>query len=114
LLHAVNLQYYVSSDEYARYDLPLLLQQNEKTAREQMRNLVQKTDWDGIKISPSVQIGHAGDQVCGRAKNLGTDLIVTSTHGPTGLKRILIGSTAEYIMRHAPCPVLVLPDRERS
>jgi nucleotide-binding universal stress UspA family protein len=114
LLHAVNLQYYVSSDEYARYDLPLLMQQKEKAARELMRNLVQTMDWEGIKINWSVQIGHAGDQVCGGAKNLGTDLIVTSTHGTTGLKRVLIGSTAEYIVRHAPCPVLVVPNRERS
>jgi nucleotide-binding universal stress UspA family protein len=39
---------------------------------------------------------------------------VTSTHGKTGLKRILIGSTAEYVVRHAACPVLVVPSHERT
>ena len=112
LLHSVHLQYYVSSDEYARYDFPLLMQQAEKAAREQMRDLVRKTDWDGTKVEPSLQVGHAGDQVCERAKDFGADLIVTSTHGTTGLKHILLGSTAEFIVRHAPCPVLVVPSND--
>jgi nucleotide-binding universal stress UspA family protein len=41
------------------------------------------------------------------------DLIVTSTHGTTGFKHILLGSTAEYVVRHATCPVLVVPSHER-
>ena len=49
----------------------------------------------------------------GARKNYGADLIVTSTHGTTGLKHILLGSTAEYIVRHAPCPVFVVPSHER-
>ncbi|HXG49649.1 MAG TPA: universal stress protein [Methylomirabilota bacterium] len=36
-----------------------------------------------------------------------TDLLVISTHGHTGLKHLLMGSTAEQVLRHAPCPVLV-------
>ena len=114
LLHSLHLQYYVSSDEYARYDFPLLMQQAEKAAREQMSELVQETDWAGVKVETSFQIGHAGDQVCARAKEIGADLIITSTHGTTGLKHILVGSTAEYVVRHAPCPVLVVPTRDRS
>ena len=113
LLHSVHLQYFVSNDEYARYDMPLLMQQSEKAAREQMRELMEKTDWEGIQVQPSLQIGHAGDQICACAKDCGADLIVTSTHGTTGLKHILIGSTAEYVVRHASCPVLVVPSRER-
>ena len=113
LLHSVHLQYYVTSDEYARYDMPLLMQHAEKAAREQMRDLLRKTDWQGIKTESSLEIGHAGDQICARAKDLGADLIVTSTHGTTGLKHILLGSTAEYVVRHAPCPVLVVPSHER-
>ena len=42
LLHSVHVQYYVTSDEYSRYDFPLLMQQAEKAAREQMRDLVRK------------------------------------------------------------------------
>ncbi len=113
LLHSLHLQYYVSSDEYARFDLPLLTQQEEQAARKNMRDLVSKTDWKGIKVRSSMQIGHAGDQICARAKDFGADLIVTSTHGATGFKHVLLGSTAEYVVRHASCPVLVVPSRQR-
>jgi universal stress protein A len=64
-------------------------------------------------VESSLQIGHAGQQICYRAKDRGADIIVTSTHGTTGLKHILLGSTAEYVVRHAHCPVLVVPNHER-
>ncbi len=109
LLHAVPLQYFVTSDEYARYDLPLLAQQAEEAAKEQLHKLVKETARDGVEVKASLQLGHAGEQVCACAKELGADVIVTSTHGRTGFKHVLLGSTAEYIVRHAKCPVLVVP-----
>lgn len=113
LLNSVALQYYITSDEYARYDWPLLMEQAEKSSRNQMRDLMEKTDWDGIEVESSLQIGHAGQQICARALEQKADLIVTSTHGTTGFKHILVGSTAEYVVRHATCPVLVVPSHER-
>jgi nucleotide-binding universal stress UspA family protein len=113
LLNSVHFEYYVASDEYARYDLPLLMQQAEQAAREQMRDLVQKTDWNGLKVETSLQVGHAGQQICDGARDCGADLIVTSTHGRTGFKHVLLGSTAEYVVRHAHCPVFVVPSQER-
>lgn len=113
LLNSVAFQYYITSDEYARYDLPLLMQQAEKASRRQMRELIQNTDWEGIEVRSSLQIGHAGQQICVQAAEDDVDLIVTSTHGTTGFKHILVGSTAEYVVRHAGCPVLVVPSHER-
>lgn len=114
LLNAVPLQYAIASDEYARYDYPLLLKQGEKAAEKQMHDLIRKTAWEGIAVQSSLQIGHAGEQICAHAESHGADLIVTSTHGRTGLRHILIGSTAEYVVRHASCPVLVVPSHERT
>lgn len=42
------------------------------------------------------------------AEEIGADLIVMSTHGRTGLRRLLMGSVAEHIVRHASCPVLTV------
>ncbi len=42
------------------------------------------------------------------------DLIVMGTHGRTGLRRALIGSVAEKVVRHAPCAVLVCRSRETN
>lgn len=113
LINSVHVQYYVTSDEYARYDLPLLMEEVEKATGKQMRDLVQKTDWEGLKVETSLQLGHPGDQICTQAKNQRADLIVTSTHGTTGLGHVLLGSTAEYVVRHAHIPVLVVPSHQR-
>src|SRR6476646_7297852 len=106
LLHSIALQYYVASDEYARYDLPLLLEQIDEAAKQQMRDLVQQTTWNGIEVETSIEIGHAGQQICAKASDRKADLIAISTHGRTGFEHVLLGSTAEYVARHASCPVL--------
>jgi nucleotide-binding universal stress UspA family protein len=40
------------------------------------------------------------------------DLVIIASHGRTGLRRALLGSTAEYVLRHSKCPVLVVPTRD--
>ena len=79
-----------------------------------MHELIRGIDWDGIQVEPIFEIGHAGQQICDGAKDYEADLIVTSTHGRTGLQHVLMGSTAEYVVRHASCSVLVVPTRERA
>lgn len=51
---------------------------------------------------------NAADQVVEFAKEIGADLIVLGSHGRTGMKRLLMGSIAEAIVRHAPCPVMIV------
>jgi nucleotide-binding universal stress UspA family protein len=113
LLHSVYFQYYVSGDEYARYDYPLLVQEADKAAHDRMRELVRETESDGIKVEPLLETGHAGEQICERARSHGADLIVTATHGWTGFKHVLLGSTAENVVQQARCPVLVVPTHDR-
>lgn len=55
-----------------------------------------------------VRHGLAFDEITKAAAELDADLIVIDTHGYTGLKHVLLGSTAERVIRHAPCPVLVV------
>lgn len=50
-------------------------------------------------------------EVCRLAEKLPADLIVIPTHGRTGLKHVFLGSTAERVVQHAPCPVLVTRER---
>jgi universal stress protein A len=53
-------------------------------------------------------------EITNAAKQLHADLIVINTHGYTGLKHVFMGSTAERVVRHAPCPVLVVREREHE
>jgi len=55
-----------------------------------------------------VDIGDPYRQLMALARDRRVDLIVTATHGRTGIEHLVIGSVAEKIIRHAPCPVLVV------
>jgi universal stress protein A len=61
----------------------------------------------GIRASAVIGCGTPFDEICQAAKKTGADLIVLTTHGYTGLKHVWLGSTAERVVRHATCPVLV-------
>lgn len=55
-----------------------------------------------------IRLGHPGHEITEYAQEQQADLIVVSSHGYHGLKRMLLGSVAESILRHAHCAVLVL------
>jgi nucleotide-binding universal stress UspA family protein len=59
-------------------------------------------------MSFEVRIGQPGHEICEYAEETGADMIVISSHGYHGMKRFLLGSVAEMVIRHAKVPVLVL------
>jgi nucleotide-binding universal stress UspA family protein len=64
--------------------------------------------------SPDVPLDHRlvegdpADVIAETARDVGADLIVMGTHGRTGFSRLVMGSVAEKVLRHAPCPVLTI------
>jgi universal stress protein A len=76
-------------------------------ARERLENLVRRYA-TAKPIEVLVRIGHAHSEITDTANALGSDLIIIATHGYTGLKHALLGSTAENVIRYASCPVLTL------
>jgi nucleotide-binding universal stress UspA family protein len=56
--------------------------------------------------------GHPAEEIVAAAKAWPADLIVIGSHGRGGLGRVLLGSVAEAVMRHAPCPVLVVRGKD--
>ena len=61
-----------------------------------------------------VQVGSAFEVITNIARDYEVDLIVLTTHGKIGLKHVFMGSTAERVVRHAPCPVLVVRKHEHK
>ncbi len=63
---------------------------------------------DGQEITTRIEIGIPSQAVQTVAQTTAADLLVVGTHGRTGLDHVLIGSTAERVVRVAPCPVLAV------
>jgi nucleotide-binding universal stress UspA family protein len=63
---------------------------------------------DLVKFMPE---GHPREDILKTAEIWEADLIVLGTHGRTGLMHLLLGSNAEYIVRHSRIPVMVVPSR---
>jgi nucleotide-binding universal stress UspA family protein len=61
-----------------------------------------------------VRHGRAFQEIAEAARSLPADLIIIATHGYTGIKHALLGSTTERVVRHAPCPVLVVREGGRE
>lgn len=55
-----------------------------------------------------IPVGKPGTEIVKTAKDWPADVIVIGSHGHGGMTRLLVGSVAEAVMRHAPCPVLVV------
>jgi universal stress protein A len=86
-----------------------------KEAKARLDSLCKQAGLDPKLLGQTlVRYGSAFHEIADAARSLKVDLIIVSTHGYSGLKHILLGSTAERIVRHASCPVLVVRERERE
>jgi nucleotide-binding universal stress UspA family protein len=63
----------------------------------------------GTRVERVVVRGRPRHEIVAVAADLGADLIVLARHGSSGIRHAFMGSTAESVLRHASCPVLVLP-----
>ena len=73
-----------------------------------LQTLVLKYRTNGNVSAIESRTGVAYEEICEAARELKADLIVVSTHGYTGYKRMFLGSTAERVVQHSRCPVLVV------
>jgi nucleotide-binding universal stress UspA family protein len=97
--------------------VPLLPPDVEETRMRELRRQLDemaKGVGAGVHVEAKVISGRPWQGVVEEAKATEADLIVVSTHGYTGFKHALLGSVAEKIVRHAPCPVLVVRDEEHD
>jgi universal stress protein A len=84
-------------------------------AKEGLRGLTDSLKAAGGAGTKSIlRTGVATHEIVEAAKELDVDLIVIATHGFTGWKHFAIGSTAERVARAAPCPVLVVREKEHD
>jgi universal stress protein A len=99
----------VATPDFAHHPLMMEPKQAAAAAELQLGKICDQERVDESLIEQTiVRSGVAHVQITEMAEKLGADLIVIATHGNTGLKHVLLGSTAERVVRHAHCPVLVV------
>lgn len=77
-------------------------------AEQAVERVVAHMNSEGISAEATVLDGHPAEIIAGVARDKNADLIVTGSHGRTGLERVLLGSTSERILNETPCAVLVV------
>ncbi|KAF0153268.1 MAG: uspa domain-containing protein [Ignavibacteria bacterium] len=76
-------------------------------AVEELKRLAAEID-NGLEIETIIKTGKPFVEINDTANEENIDLIIIATHGHTGVEHLLFGSTAEKVVRKAPCPVLTL------
>ena len=66
------------------------------------------------RVDKRIEVGDVARTICRVAEELGVDVIVVGSHGRTGLERLFLGSVSEHVVRHAPCPVLVVREKHHQ
>ena len=83
---------------------------------EKLLSLVSASGSPDLVKKVEVRAGRPFHEIALAARELGSDLIVMASLGRSGAVDVLLGSTVERVVRHAPCPVLVVraPGREQA
>lgn len=102
LVHAVEPIPYVQMS----YPIAVDVEDFKRHAKRRIDQLVEELD-DGRLVSGRAVVGMADDVVMEFAEESEAPLVVMSSHGHSGVTRLLLGSTTERLLRRAPCPVLV-------
>ena len=109
-MHVINPHAYPFGDKYTALDAARFMDEAAQAAQKQMRRMGARP---ACGIPGEVRRGSSAIEIC-KAANEDAGLIVTSTHGRTGLGHVFIGSTAQRVVRYARCPVLVISTRPKS
>ena len=113
LLHVVQAAYDYGG-EFGPVVFPELESEWRARSETELRELARKELGEEIESQVVVRAGQPSAEIVEVARALETDLIIISTHGRTGLKHVLLGSQAENVVRHAPCPVLTVREHEHE
>jgi nucleotide-binding universal stress UspA family protein len=86
----------------------------EDAAKEVLDHALEAADTNGLSapVERVVEAGGAPSAILDAAKD--ASLIVTGSHGRSGLKGVLLGSVSRQVVHHAPCPVVVVPHPDRG
>lgn len=108
LIYVVEPIIYPPDFSMGQIAIPSVNTEWDKTAIEHLEKLSKSEIPVNIKVKALVKTGKPFVEIIETASEENVDLIIIATHGHSGVEHILFGSTAEKVVRKAPCPVLTL------
>lgn len=108
LIYVVEPVIYPPDFSMGQIAIPSVDLEMDKRAEEELNKLAEQEIPTEIKVKSIVKTGKPFIEIIETASEQDADLIIIATHGHTGMEHILFGSTAEKVVRKAPCPVLTL------
>jgi nucleotide-binding universal stress UspA family protein len=88
------------------------LKETEKIVQEEAQELLTREAARlmnaGWSESSELRIGHPAEEIVRVAEQLGSDCVIVGSHGMSGIKRFLLGSVSDHVLRYAPCSVLIV------
>ena len=100
---------HVIGDEWRE---PCVQRELEEHARAQLTALAADEQFSGVKVQPVLMSGAVHAEIGRYIENHGADLMVVGSHGHGPVRRFLLGSVADRLVRSARCPVLVVPHEQ--
>jgi len=107
ILHVVSPPYYSTPPQMARGYAPEM-EAVEKNVAAEMEHFAEMLRSAGFPVGCAVETGEVRSMIIDFAANWNADLIVMGSRGYKGLPRLLLGSVAESVVRHAHCSVLII------
>jgi nucleotide-binding universal stress UspA family protein len=101
------------SDELNRYRDTQMARIDE-TMEQRMKTFLSVREAVEVPITEMVKVGEPRSLIMSTAEQLGVDLLVIGAHNKRGIVDALLGGTAAYLSRHAPCSVVTVEPREEN
>lgn len=114
ILHAISLPPTIPADPTGGVALTDYFEELEEESKARLQEMLDQTRNHGVEAETLLVDGAPHKVILQEAKRLGVDLIVVGTHGRKGVEHLLLGSTAEKIVRQSPVPVLVVRHPQHS
>jgi nucleotide-binding universal stress UspA family protein len=108
LIYVIEPVIYPPDFSMGQIAIPSVNAEWDERAKQELDKLAKEQIPSGVEVKTIIKTGKPFLEIIETAGELDIDLIIIATHGRTGMEHILFGSTAEKVVRKAPCPVLTL------
>ena len=97
----------LAAEELGRYR-ETQMQRIDALMEQKLKTFLDGVPTDDLAVTPMLKLGEARPMILRTAESLGVDLLVIGSHSKRSFLDVLLGGTAAYVIRHAPCPVVMV------